>query len=133
MKKITISLNGDTYRRARMKAAEQNTSVSALVKRYLTELTSGKTETKRRKREECELRARISAFTAGDRLLREDTDEAPARACSALRLCWSSWPALCRPSMSFFAAKQDVDGRDERGHDGDRVNLIGTRSSSAAQ
>ena len=46
MKKITISLNGDTYRRARMKAAEQNTSVSALVKRYLTELTSGKTETK---------------------------------------------------------------------------------------
>jgi hypothetical protein len=72
MKNITVSVDENTYRRARMKAAEQDTSVSALVKRFLTELASEESDGERLKREERELRARIAAFRAGDRLLRED-------------------------------------------------------------
>ena len=72
MKNITVSADDDTYHRARMKAAEQDTSLSALVKRFLTELASAESDTERLKREERELRARIAVFRAGDRLLRED-------------------------------------------------------------
>jgi hypothetical protein len=55
-----------------MKAAERDTSVSALVRCFLTELASGASDAERLKREERELRARIVAFSAGDRLPRED-------------------------------------------------------------
>src|SRR5476649_1580209 len=47
MKNITVSLDDETYRNARMKAAELDTSVSALVKRYLTDLGAGQTEFQR--------------------------------------------------------------------------------------
>jgi uncharacterized protein YdaU (DUF1376 family) len=72
MKNITVSLDDDTYRRARMIAAQRDTSVSALVKRFLLELGSGETETERLKREERALRERIIAFQASDRLSRDD-------------------------------------------------------------
>jgi hypothetical protein len=75
MKNITVSVDEETYRRARIKAAEQDTSVSALVKHFLTELASGENDADRLRREERELRARISAFTAADRLSREDLYE----------------------------------------------------------
>jgi hypothetical protein len=55
-----------------MKAAEQDTSVSALVRRFLIELASAESDVERLKREERELRARIRAFSAGNRLPRED-------------------------------------------------------------
>jgi phage shock protein A len=55
-----------------MKAAEQDTSVSALVKRFLTELAAGESEVERLKREERALRERIDPFRAGDRMSRED-------------------------------------------------------------
>jgi hypothetical protein len=42
MKNITVSLDEDTYRRARMAAAQRDTSVSALVKRFLVELAWAK-------------------------------------------------------------------------------------------
>ena len=75
VKNITVSVDDDTYRRARMKAAEQDTSVSALVKRFLTELASGESDTERLKREERELRARIESFNAGEGLSRQDVHE----------------------------------------------------------
>jgi predicted CopG family antitoxin len=65
VKNITVSIDNDTYRRARMKAAEQGTSVSALVKRFLIELGSAESDVERLKREERELRARITAFRFG--------------------------------------------------------------------
>ena len=37
MKNVTISLDDESYRRARIRAAEQGTSVSAMVKRILNE------------------------------------------------------------------------------------------------
>ena len=72
MKNITVSLDDDTYRRARMAAAQRDTSVSALVKRFLQQLGSEETEIERLKREERALRERITAFRAADRLSRDD-------------------------------------------------------------
>jgi hypothetical protein len=72
MKNITVSLDDETYRRARTIAAQRDTSVSALVKRFLIELGSGETETERLKRQERELRERITDFDGSDRLPRDD-------------------------------------------------------------
>lgn len=72
MKNITVSLDDQIYRRARMIAAERDTSVSALVKQFLVNLANGESEYDRLKREERELRERITAFRATDRLPRED-------------------------------------------------------------
>ena len=72
MKNITVSLDDDTYRRARMIAAQRDTSVSALVKGFLLDLASGESETERLKRQERELRERITDFDASDRLSRDD-------------------------------------------------------------
>ncbi len=72
MKNITVSLDEETYRRARMIAAQRDTSVSALVKRFLLELGSGESAIERLKRQERELRERITDFDASDRLSRDD-------------------------------------------------------------
>jgi len=72
MKNITVSLDDETYRRARMIAAQRDTSVSALVKRFLIELASGETRFERLKRQERELRERVTAFRASDQLSREE-------------------------------------------------------------
>jgi hypothetical protein len=73
VKNITVSIDDETYRRVRSRAAEQNTSVSALIKRFLTELASGESDRERLKCEERELRSSITGFRAGDRLSRDDT------------------------------------------------------------
>ena len=72
MKNITVSVDDETYRRARIKAAERDTSVSALVKSFLIELSSEESDAHRLEREERELRTHVHAFTAGDRLSRDD-------------------------------------------------------------
>ncbi|MEJ0068800.1 MAG: hypothetical protein WDO24_08825 [Pseudomonadota bacterium] len=54
-----------------MVAAQSDTSVSALVKRFLIELAGSKDEVERLKREECTLRERITEFRASDRLSRD--------------------------------------------------------------
>lgn len=41
MKNVTIALDDDTHRKARIRAAELGTSLSALVRDYLNQLTSG--------------------------------------------------------------------------------------------
>ncbi len=72
MKNITVTVDDDTYRRARIKAAAEDTSVSAVVRRFLIEFAASETEFERLKREEQELRAQISTFRAADRLSRDD-------------------------------------------------------------
>ena len=72
MRNITVSVDDDTYKRARVAAAERDTSVSALVKAYLEQLASHETESERLKRQEREVRSRVVAFTASDKLSRED-------------------------------------------------------------
>src|SRR5690349_3842337 len=39
-----------------------------------------------------------------------------------MRQLFSSWPDLFRPSTSWLFAKEDVDARDEHGHDARRVS-----------
>jgi cell division protein FtsB len=65
-------VDDETYRRARIKAAQRDTSVSALVRQFLLQLAAEESEFERLQREEHELRAQITAFTASDRLSRED-------------------------------------------------------------
>jgi uncharacterized protein YdaU (DUF1376 family) len=72
MKNITVSLDDDIYRRARMVAAERDTSISALVKQFLMGLGSGESEVERLKREERALRERITSFRASDRVSRDE-------------------------------------------------------------
>lgn len=71
MKNITVTVDDETYRRARVRAAELETSVSALVKRYLAELAGGDSEFERLAALERGLRGRIESFRAGDRLTRD--------------------------------------------------------------
>ena len=72
MRYIKVAVDDQTYTRARIAAAERNTSVSTLVKAYLEQLASLEAETERLKRQEREIRSRITAFRASDRLSRED-------------------------------------------------------------
>jgi hypothetical protein len=72
MKNITVTVDDETYRRARIKAAERGTSVSALVKGFLGELAGSESATEELNREERALRERIRSFRAADRLRRED-------------------------------------------------------------
>ncbi|HEX5103118.1 MAG TPA: hypothetical protein VFV87_04875 [Pirellulaceae bacterium] len=77
MKNITVSLDDEVYRRARIKAAELDTSVSALVRKYLVELAGQETDFERRKRLEVEVLAKIKGrgFSAKDRLSRDEVHE----------------------------------------------------------
>lgn len=72
-----MSLDDETYRRARMRAAERDTSVSALVKEFLLDMGAQESEFARLKKEEARIRDAIRAFKATDRLSR---DELHARA-----------------------------------------------------
>jgi uncharacterized protein YdaU (DUF1376 family) len=75
MRNITVSLDDETYRRARMVAAQRDTSVSALVRRFLLDLASGETEFERLRREERALREKITNFSASDRLSRDEVHD----------------------------------------------------------
>jgi plasmid stability protein len=72
VKNITVSVDEETHRRARIRAAELDTSVSAVVRRLLTEFAGGETEFERRKKLQDQTLASIRAFRAGDRLPREE-------------------------------------------------------------
>ena len=65
-------MDDETYTKARVAAAERDTSLSALVKAYLRQLVSEESEFERLKREEREIRSQIVNFTASDRLSREE-------------------------------------------------------------
>lgn len=75
MKNITVTVEDDVYQRARIRAAEQNTSVSALVKAFLIKLTAEESDWERRKRLQQETLAGIHAFSAEDRLSRAEVHE----------------------------------------------------------
>lgn len=72
MKNITVSVDDETYRQARIKAAERDTSVSALVKQFLTELAASEDRFERLLKRERELRSSVTGFSASDNLPREE-------------------------------------------------------------
>ena len=73
MKNITVSVDEETYRRARIRAAELDTSVSALVRDYLAKLAGHESEFERLKRREEELRALVpKGFSASENVPRDE-------------------------------------------------------------
>lgn len=75
VKNITVSVNDELYHRARVKAAERRTTLSALVRDHLERLTEEESDADRLRREQNEWIARIKAdhpgFSASDRLDRD--------------------------------------------------------------
>lgn len=82
MKNITVSVDDHLYYRAKVKAAEKKTSVTALVKRFLVSIVEEESEFQRLQREEQELRASLGArgviFSAADRLTRDHVHDRDA-------------------------------------------------------
>jgi hypothetical protein len=72
MKNITASIDEELHRRARIRAAERATSLSAVVREFLVEFAGGETDFERRKRLRADTLASIRAFRAGDRLSRDE-------------------------------------------------------------
>jgi len=78
MKNITVSVDDETYRRARIRAAELNTSVSSMVKKYLASVSNdvhyavSEEEFQRLRQLEEEIRSRITNFNGADRLSRDE-------------------------------------------------------------
>jgi plasmid stability protein len=71
VKNITVSVPEEIYRRARVKAAERDSSVSALVREFLRSLGDEESDFEKGKRLQDEVLATIRRFRAGDRLTRD--------------------------------------------------------------
>lgn len=72
MRNITVSVDDETYKRARLKAAERDTSVSALVRDFLNSLADDESEFERLERLEQEVRKRIRGISTDDLLPRDE-------------------------------------------------------------
>lgn len=76
MKNITISVAEDLYHRARVRAAQKHSTVSALVREFLVRLVEEEPEFERLRREQNDLIARIrktnAGFSASKRLTRDE-------------------------------------------------------------
>jgi len=79
MKNITVTVDDETYRAARIKAAAADTSVSALVRQFLNSFARGETEAERLRKREVELRAQVDRFAGGDRSPRDEAHERARR------------------------------------------------------
>ena len=71
MRNITVSVSEEVYRQAKIKAAEQGRSVSALVAEFLSTLGDGGDEFEHLLSQQEEVLAEIESFRAGDRLERD--------------------------------------------------------------
>jgi hypothetical protein len=78
VKNITVSVPDDIYRQARIKAAERDTSASALVRDFLAEIAGGESDFERRARIQAETIAGIRKFSASGRLTREQAHQRDA-------------------------------------------------------
>jgi hypothetical protein len=75
MKNITLSVPDDVYRKARLAAARQDTSVSALVADFLLEIASGRSRHASRTAAIAKAFDAITDFRASDRLTREQLND----------------------------------------------------------
>lgn len=71
MREITVSVSESVYRRARLRAAELDTSVSAVVRDFLISFSGAETDYQRRKRLERSTIESIGRFDAADRQSRD--------------------------------------------------------------
>lgn len=78
VKNITVSVPDQVYRRARIRAAARDTSVSALVRDFLTGLGEEEPEFERRKRLQAEVLSSVKHFRAANRLERDKVHDRDA-------------------------------------------------------
>jgi plasmid stability protein len=79
VKNITVTVPDDVYRSARIRAAEQGRSVSALVAEYLRSLSARDAEFSRLEAQQRRVQSEIQRFRAGDRLDREQVHKRAVR------------------------------------------------------
>lgn len=79
MRNITVSVPDDVYREARIRAAEQGRSVSALVAEFLAGLSGAGDEFERLLARQEEVLAEIGSFRADDRLGRDELHDRALR------------------------------------------------------
>lgn len=79
MRNITVSVPDEVYRQARVRAAERGESVSALVARFLAELSRADDEFSRLLAQQEEVLAEVERFRAGDRLSRDEVHRRAVR------------------------------------------------------
>lgn len=79
VKNLTLSVPDDVYRNARIAAAQRDTSVSALVVAYLTQLSGQMDEFARLELLQHEIQADIGQFRAADRLDRDEVHDRAVR------------------------------------------------------
>ena len=79
MKNVTVSLDDETYRRAKLRAREKATSLSALVRGFLHGLGSAETEAEALAGKERVLREAVDSFKGGDRIERDAVHERRGR------------------------------------------------------
>lgn len=71
VKNVTVSVPEDVYRAARIRAAEEDSSVSALVAGYLRSLGERDAEFERLEAQQKRIQAEIKGFSARDNLDRD--------------------------------------------------------------
>ena len=79
MKNLTVTVPEDVYRQARIKAAEQGTSVSAVVARFLATLGDTDSEFSRLLAQQDEVLREIDSFRGADRLERDRVHDRAVR------------------------------------------------------
>lgn len=75
VKNVTVSLDEEVHRRARMRAAELDTSLSAVVREFLVGFAGQETEFDRLKRLQDETLRTIAGFRASDSLSRDEAHD----------------------------------------------------------
>ena len=75
MKDITVTVDDETHRRARIRAAEMGTSLSAAVRDFLRSFAGEESDFDHRKRLQQQTFDTIATFRAGDRLERDEVYE----------------------------------------------------------
>lgn len=79
MRNITVSVPDEVYRRARVEAAVQGRSISALVAGFLSSLGDAEREFERLFAQQDEVLAEIESFEAGNRLGRDELHDRAVR------------------------------------------------------
>ncbi|HVR11841.1 MAG TPA: hypothetical protein VMW75_27615 [Thermoanaerobaculia bacterium] len=75
MRNITVAVPEETYRKAKIRAAELDTSVSALVRDFLEQVAQTESDFERRRRLQDEVLATVTRFRAADRLSRDEAHD----------------------------------------------------------
>ena len=75
MRNITVAVPEEVYHKARIRAAELDTSVSALVRDFLEKVAQTESDFERRRQLQDEVLATVTRFRAANRLSRDEVHD----------------------------------------------------------